>query len=181
MIRLIVVALLFAGLAAGCREQEPAVETTQSQSATSPAETVAAPAVVAEPSGASAASHDVTGGYFAMAPVPAEFADLDHLSLATIDENAAPAPLNGFLRPKEASRADYVLENPRIEGLSLTFTTSRVDGIHYEFSGEFSVLGNFPADPPDPEAAVLAGTLTRLRDGKILSSTPVRFQYSAGG
>lgn len=126
-------------------------------------------------------SHDVTGAYFAMSEWPAEFAELDHLALATIDENAAPAPLNGFLRPKEQSAKDYTLINPTLDGKSLTFKTIAVDGVHYEFRGAFEILDNFPSNPPAYETAVLTGTLTKLRDGKSVASTPVKFRYEAGG
>lgn len=128
-----------------------------------------------------APQHEVTGAYFAMTELPAEFAELDHLALATIDENAAPAPLNGFLRPKKQSAKDYTLESPTLDGKTLTFRTVAVDGVHYEFTGAFELLGNFPETPPDYETAVLTGTLTKLRDGQSVASTPVKFRYEAGG
>ncbi len=116
-----------------------------------------------------------------MAPLPPEFAELEHLSLATIDENAAPAPLNGFLRPKQRSAEDYKLVQPLLDGKQLTFTTTVVDGVHYQFSGAFELLGNFAENPPDYETAVLTGTLSKLRDGQQVAATPVRFRYEAGG
>lgn len=124
---------------------------------------------------------DPTGAYFAMDELPADFADLEHLSLATIDENAAPAPLNGFLRPKDRNAKDYKLVDPKIDGDHLTFTTEAVDGIHYEFHGVFTTRGDFAANPPASDTAVLTGTLTKMRDGRIAASTPVRFHYEAGG
>jgi hypothetical protein len=47
---------------------------------------------------------------------PAEFADLDHLLLAIIDENAEPAPLHRFLRPKKQDERDVTLVDPVIDG-----------------------------------------------------------------
>lgn len=127
------------------------------------------------------AAHDVTGAYFPIDPLPAELTELEHLSLATIDENGAPAPLNGFLRPKQRSADDYTLVRPALDGKRLTFTTTAVNGVHYAFSGAFEVLDNFPQNPPSFETAVLTGTLTKLRDGREIAATPVKFRYEAGG
>ncbi len=126
-------------------------------------------------------SLDPTGAYFVMTELPPELAELDHLLLATIDENAAPAPLNGFLRPKEQEAKDYVLVSPKLDGRNLTFTTAAVDGVSYRFEGAFEVVGNFAENPPPYETAALTGTLTKLRDGNAAASTPVKFRYEAGG
>lgn len=126
-------------------------------------------------------TYDVTGSYFPIDPLPPEFADLEHLLLATIDENAAPAPLNGFLRPKAREANDYMLVKPSIEGKRLTFTTTDNGGVHYAFRGEFEVLANFAENPPSYETTVLAGTLEKIRGGNVVASTPVRFRYEAGG
>ena len=160
-------------LIASCREAEPPAPPT---TATTPAPVTATqPAEVATP------SHDVTGAYFAMSDLPAEFAELEHLSLATIDENAAPAPLNGFLRPIKREAKDYTLVSPKLDGRNLAFKTIAVDGVHYEFTGTFEVLDNFPANPPSYETTVLTGTLTKVRNGETVASTPVKFRYEAGG
>ncbi|HEV7239882.1 MAG TPA: hypothetical protein VGQ36_11630 [Thermoanaerobaculia bacterium] len=170
----IIAALLLIAVAA-CREAEP-------PSAAAPTSTVAttteAQPAPAEPS---ETPLDPTGAYFAMTELPAEFAELEHLSLATIDENAASAPLNGFLRPKDRDAKDYALISPKLEGRNLTFTTAAVDDVHYEFSGAFQVVGNFAAEPPSYETAVLNGTLTKFRDDRSVASTPVKFRYEAGG
>ena len=129
----------------------------------------------------SAAGLDPTGAYFAMSELPAEFKELEHLSLATIDENAAPAPLNGFLRPKARGADDYVLVKPLLSGTALTFTTTAVKGVHYSFTGAFQRTGNFAENPPGYEDVALSGTLTKLRDGAPIASTPVNFRYEAGG
>jgi hypothetical protein len=127
------------------------------------------------------ADHDVTGAYFPMEPWSEEFAELEHLSLANIDENAAPAPLNGFLRPKARAADDYELVNPVLSGTRLTFVTTSHGGVRYEFDGEFAQLAKFPENPPAYETAILTGTLKRVRDGQTVASTPVRFRYEAGG
>jgi hypothetical protein len=174
---LISLALFF--LLTSCREAE--VPAAAPPPAPAPVTATAPEAAPATTSSAEVPSHDVTGAYFAMSELPAEFADLEHLSLATIDENAEPAPLNGFLRPKDRDAKDYTLMSPTLDGRNLTFRTVAVDGVHYEFNGAFDVLDNFPANPPSYETAVLTGTLTKLRNGKSVASTPVKFRYEAGG
>lgn len=179
MSRLIAVVLL--ALAFGCREAEPPAAALPPPTESAAATSVDPGATATEPAATTAASHDVTGGYFAMAELPGEFAELDHLLLATIDENANPAPLNGFLRPKDPDAKDYRLDRPTLEGKRLTFRTEAVAGVHYEFQGAFEVLDTFAANPPDYETAALTGTLTKFREGKSIASTPVRFRYEAGG
>lgn len=155
-------------LAFGCREtpqpEAPAAEPT------------ATAAVLPDP-----VSHDVTGAYFPTDPWPSELAELDHLSLATIDENGEPAPLSGFLRPKEQAAKDFKLLNPSMDGRNLTFMTGAVDGVYFTFTGAFEVLGKFPENPPGYETVVLSGTLNKLRNGTTVASTPVKFRYEAGG
>ncbi|HYI12028.1 MAG TPA: hypothetical protein VEK57_23440 [Thermoanaerobaculia bacterium] len=178
------------GLAAGavlitaCGQPErPAAPPETPAAATAAAEPAAVPADTAAttPAEGPVVAHDITGGYFPMEKLPAEFSELDHLSLATIDENAAPAPLNGFLRPKKSSAEDYTLVSPVLDGKRLTFTTKAVGGVQYAFTGAFEVLHNFPETPPDYETAVLSGTLTKMRDGKTVAETPVKYRYEAGG
>lgn len=173
----VLISLALAVLLTSCREAEPPASppATTNTVAPTPAATETQPAEVPLP------SHDVTGGYFAMSDLPAEFAELEHLLLATIDENAAPAPLNGFLRSKKREAKDYTLVSPKLDGKNLTFRTVAVDGVHYEFTGVFEVLDNFPVNPPSYETAVLSGTLTKLRDGQTVAATPVKFRYEAGG
>lgn len=179
MSRLFMCALFLLLAVAACRRAEP----PSAAATTSTVAPVEAPveAPPAAPVATSETAIEPTGAYFAMDELPAEFADLDHLLLATIDENAAPAPLNGFVRPKKAEAQDYALVRPVLAGRNLTFTTTAVDGVHYAFDGAFEVLGNFAENPPSYETAVLTGTLKKLRDGKSIASTPVRFRYEAGG
>ncbi|HEX8409153.1 MAG TPA: hypothetical protein VF883_09825 [Thermoanaerobaculia bacterium] len=186
MTRALISALVLTLIAAGCREAEqppaapasPATPPVAESSTVAPTATQPQPAEVPpEP----LPEHDVTGSYFAMDKLPADFAELDHLMLATIDENAEPAPLNGFLRPKKQSAEDYKLVNPTMTGRTLTFTTAPVNGTHYEFTGAFDVLHKFAENPPPYETAVLTGTLTKHRGGNSIATTPVKFRYENGG
>ena len=173
----VLISLALADVLTSCREAEaPAPPpATTSTVAPTPAVTETQPAEVPPP------SHDVTGSYVPMSDLPAEFSELEHLLLATIDENAAPAPLNGFLRPKKSEAKDYTLVSPTLDGKNLTFRTIAVNGVHYEFTGTFEVLDHFAANPPAYETTVLSGTLTKLRDGQTVAATPVKFRYEAGG
>ena len=124
---------------------------------------------------------DVTGAYFPAGPLPAEFSDMEHLSLATIDADGKPADLNGFVRPKERSARDYKLVDPKLEGKVLTFTTSAVKGVSFSFEGAFERLDDFSKDPPANDELILKGTLTKMEDGEKAALTRVAFTYSAGG
>jgi hypothetical protein len=124
---------------------------------------------------------DVTGTYFPAEGLPSEFSELEHLSLATIDANGNPAPLNGFIRPKRRSAKDYQLVAPKMDGRNLTFTTTTVGGVGYSFKGAFEKLDNFSANPPPSDQVILRGVLTKTKDGQLVSETPVSFTYSAGG
>ena len=184
----LVCALLGLGLA-GCDR----TTNTSTQNANNPA-TTTSPSVAASPAGNSnqrpAASPeqsgnttqgDVTGAYFAVGTLPSAFAEIEHLSLATIDENGNPAPLNGFIRPRRRSASDYRLANPTLNGNDLNFTTAAVNGISYRFTGRFEMMRDFAANPPESDAVVLRGTLTKLERGEVVAETPVSFTYSAGG
>jgi hypothetical protein len=124
---------------------------------------------------------DVTGAYFPAEDLPSEFSELEHLSLATIDANGNPAPLNGFIRPKRRSAKDYQLVTPKMDGRNLTFTTTTVGGVGYSFKGTFEKLDNFSANPPPSDQVILRGVLTKTKNGQVVSEAPVSFTYSAGG
>ncbi|HEU4887286.1 MAG TPA: hypothetical protein VFV49_05320 [Thermoanaerobaculia bacterium] len=187
--RCVILASVAIAILAGCGETStaPSEPVATATVATTPAATPEVPSATdaAAPPTAEAPentpAHDVTGPYFPTSPLPKEFAELDHLLLATIDENGAPAPLNGFLRPKAASAKDYVLVQPALNGRDLTFTTAPVNGVHYSFSGAFQRLDHFAANAPPYDEVVLSGTLTKIRNGKSVATTPVGFAYQAGG
>jgi len=135
----------------------------------------------ADPRSEKESQSDVTGAYFPAEDLPSEFSDLEHLSLATIDANGNPAPLNGFIRPKRRSAKDYQLVTPKMDGRNLTFTTTNVGGVGYSFKGAFEKLDNFSANPPPSDQVILRGVLTKTQDGQVVSEAPVSFTYSAGG
>lgn len=124
---------------------------------------------------------DVTGAYFPAGPLPAEFSDIEHLSLATIDAQGNPSDLNGFIRPKNRSARDYTLVDPKLEGKYLTFTTTAVKGVSFSFEGAFERVDDFSKNPPPTDELILKGTLTKMEDGEKAALTRVAFTYSAGG
>lgn len=123
---------------------------------------------------------DVTGAYFPAGQLPAEFSDIEHLSLATIDAEGNAADLNGFVRPKERGAKDYKLVDPKLEGKFLTFTTTAVRGVSYSFKGTFERLDDFSKNPPAADELILKGTLTKMEDGEEAALTRVGFTYAAG-
>lgn len=123
---------------------------------------------------------DPTGGYFFTGRLPKQFGRIDFIALATLDENANPAPLNGFVRVSPLSAPDYKTATITLQGEHLTFVTKAVKGISYRFDGNFSRLGNFPADPPPSDEVVLSGRFTKLKNGREVISRDVQLTYSAG-
>lgn len=179
--------------AVGCSNASNTTTTTTTQS-TNQSVVAASPTATASPAVQSTNSTnantgqtdkntkgDVTGAYFASGTLPNDFSEIDHLSLATIDENAKPAPLNGFIRPKRKSAKDYKLVNPTLNGNNLTFSTVTVDGVSYSFTGTFEKMDDFSANPPPTDQVILKGTLTKMSGGKSVAETKVNFTYSAGG
>lgn len=186
MARLFLVCALFGLFAIGCSTASNSV-TENANKATTSASPTATPTsqptkrdASSEKAGATAQG-DVTGAYFVKGSLPKDFSEIDHLSLATIDERGNPSPLNGFIRPKRRSANDYKLVSPKLNGKELTFSTTTVDGVSYSFRGTFEKLQDFSANPPPADEVILRGKLSRLVDGNVAVETDVNFTYSAGG
>jgi hypothetical protein len=187
--RLFSVCALFGLCAIGCGTASNSVTENTHQSAT-PASPPATVAPASQPSKSTNVNSektntntqgDVTGAYFVKGSLPGDFSEIEHLSLATIDDRGDPAPLNGFIRPKRRSAKDYQLVNLRLSGKNLTFSTTTVNGISYSFTGTFEKPGDFSANPPSSDEVILRGKLTKLLDGNMVIETDVNFTYSAGG
>jgi len=123
---------------------------------------------------------DPTGYFFFTTKLPKAFGRIDHINLATVDENGQPAPLNGMVRMAGRSAPDYRTVNAQLEGSHITFTTAAVNGVSYAFDGTFQRTGDFSADPPPSDAVVLRGTFTKLKDGKAVIARAVGFRYEMG-
>ena len=189
MNRLFLVSTLIGLFAVGCSTAPDAATksanmsaSTASPSATAtPAGPPVKPAEVSGEKTGTTAQGDVTGAYFVEGTLPGEFSEIEHLSLATIDDSGNPAPLNGFIRPKRRAAKDYRLVSPKLSGKELTFSTTAVDGVSYSFKGTFEKLTDFAANPPRSDEVILRGKLRKLRDGNMVTETDVNFTYSAGG
>ena len=160
---------------------KPAAATASPSATATPGGQAAKPSDASNTSSDKGAKGDVTGAYFAAGTLPGEFSEIEHLSLATIDEQGKPAPLNGFIRPKRRSAKDYKLVSPKLNGNNLTFLTVVVDGVSYSFTGIFQKMDNFSANPPPSDEVILQGTLTKMFEGNVVAVTNVNFTYSAGG
>jgi hypothetical protein len=186
MNRLFLVCALFGLFTVGCsKASDTATDSNKSAATASPSATPAGqPAKrtdVSNEKTGPATQGDVTGAYFLKGSLPGDFAEIEHLSLATIDDQGKPAPLNGFIRPKRRSAQDYQLVNPKLTGKNLSFTTKAVSGVSYSFTGTFEKLDNFSANPPPTDEVILRGKLTKLLDGNMVIEMDVNFTYSAGG
>ena len=189
MNRLFLVCALFGLFVVGCSKASDTVTDSSNKSAAT-ASPSATSAPAGQPTGRTDASNtkpetgaqgDVTGAYFVKGTLPGDYSEIEHLSLATIDDQGNPAPLNGFIRPKRRSAKDYKLVNPKLTGKNLTFSTTTVSGVSYSFTGTFEKLADFSANPPPPDEVILRGKLTKLLDGNMVIETDVDFTYSAGG
>ena len=188
MNRLFLVCALFALCASGCSKTSDTTTRSTNKSAA-----IASPSATATPAGqptkptdvsnektGTNTQGDVTGAYFVKGSLPSDFSEIEHLSLATIDDQGNPAPLNGFIRPKRRSAKDYQLVRPKLDGKNLSFTTTTVNGVSYSFTGTFEKLDDFSANPPPSDEVILRGKLTKLLDGNMVIETDVNFTYSAG-
>lgn len=148
--------------------------------------TQTAPAAPA-PASEQAADFDPFGYYLLESdvPLPDWALTIDHLHLSTIEmqgDQIVSAPLHGLIRSKGAAEGrpgdDYRIANLVLNRQRLTFTTEEVDGISFEFAGQFLQTGNFPENPP--QGLVLAGKLRHLQKGEVSGEMNVSFRYEPG-
>jgi hypothetical protein len=137
----------------------------------------------ASPSEGAAAVTDAFGYYLLEDPdsLPAWAQSIDHLHLSNIElrgEEVVKIPLEGFIRMKEAGSPDYHLDPVRLEGQALSFKTEEIDGISYDFEGNFLVSGELPTQAP--QGTVLKGRLRRLERGSPAGELDARFNYTPG-
>ncbi|MEA2561613.1 MAG: hypothetical protein QOH06_3117 [Acidobacteriota bacterium] len=131
-----------------------------------------------------AAVTDAFGYYFLEDPaaLPAWAQSIDHLHLSNIElkgEEIVKVPLEGFIRmEEEAGGRDYHLQPVRLEGQALSFKTQEIDGISYDFEGDFLVSGELPTQAP--QGTVLKGRLRRLERGSPAGELAARFNYTPG-
>jgi len=136
-------------------------------------------------------SIDLDGYYFLTAPLPTWCADIDVLTLLTIEadysngDSTRPrikrVPLWGFIRLKRPSGGhpvDFRLKDIVLRDHDFSFSTIAVDSVSYQFTGRFRRVGNFHEDPP--QGIVLVGHLQKRRSGKVLYEGEVQYIWSGG-
>ena len=125
-----------------------------------------------------AADPDVHGFFFFKGRVPAAFRNIDHLNLDIPGGSDTP-PYYGQIRLKAPAGTDYKLLKPTLNGKHLAFKTKKVGGVSYEFDGTLTRT-NFDAPQPSSEEVVLTGTLKKVKGGKIIASSRVRYTWFLG-
>jgi len=118
-------------------------------------------------------------GYYFIEKSPRAFSDISEIHLAGDYGAKEKPPFYGLIRMTRKSAPDFRLLQPSLIDKQLTFKTKTVGGIHYEFSGYFTKLGNFPETRPEAQI-LLQGRLTKYRGKQKLASAELRFSYSAG-
>ena len=74
----------------------------------------------------------------------------------------------------------YQLTNIKLVDKQFSFETTELDGVSYQFSGEFARLANFPSEEDRGEEIILKGVLTILRSKKVVTLSNVGFSYFGG-
>jgi hypothetical protein len=118
-------------------------------------------------------------GYYSIEKAPKAFADISEIHLAGEFGAQQKPPIHGLIRLKKKSAKDFRLFKPVLSGKNLTFKSKTVGGIHYEFSGRFTKLENFPVTQPNGEI-LLKGKLTKYHGKRIIATATLRFSYEAG-
>lgn len=125
---------------------------------------------------------DPEGKYFVLDDSGNELGDLSFIRIenknfevgAKDERFGAPINPKGSLAVNEENQ--YELEKINISDGKLQTETITKDGIKYEFTGEFVVKGNFYT--LDENARVLKGTLTKKRNGEVISKDDVTFGWT---
>ena len=118
-------------------------------------------------------------GYYSIDHAPRAFRDISEIHLAGNYGAEQRPPMYGLIRLKRKSASDYRLMKPTLDGKMLTFKTRSVAGVHYEFSGEFTRLDDFPSTQPNGEV-LLKGRLIKYSGKRRIASANLSFSYEAG-
>lgn len=132
----------------------------------------------------SAYEFDAEGEYYLIGDLPEGFKDFDTLGIETrnyenvSEENdwkGVPIPPEGFVLTKKKFK--FVRIN--IANREISFETESKKGISYKFTGKFIDAEEIKFDDYS-EYIVLKGRLTKLRDGKKIAESEVKFAESHG-
>jgi hypothetical protein len=124
------------------------------------------------------ADYGVGGDYYINAEQPEEFKDFERIEIIDrvykdIDDKkypyGKPIPPQGYVHT--TTRKEYKFTRVSISRTNFAFETEAKKGISYKFSGEFV--------DADETMTVFRGRLTKMRDGKKISSR--NFEFVTGG
>jgi hypothetical protein len=120
---------------------------------------------------------NIQGFYTPSGNIPTEFKTIDYLELRNgRDEISA----FGVVKIKGRGGNYYLLE-PKLTDKNISVKTRTVKGISYEFNGMFTRLDMATTDmDPDSKEIFLTGKLKKLKAGKVIAETDVKFTYYVG-
>lgn len=99
-----------------------------------------------------------------------EFANLQHLSLSS----TSAKNISGFVVTKSGS---FKIISPKLRGGEFDFKTQAIKGISYSFAGKF-VMTDFSNSTEESE--ILSGVFFKYRNGKLIATVYLDFDYWVG-
>jgi hypothetical protein len=132
---------------------------------------------------------DAGNDYYIIGKLPKAFRDFENLSIVTRDyENTSeennyegvPIPPRGFFLAKK----EFDFTRINIANRQIVFETEAKKGVSYQFVGEFTDEEAIESKDKDgyeyTEYAVLKGRLKKMRDGKKIAESEVKFAIMHG-
>ena len=122
---------------------------------------------------------DAGGDYYMVGKLPKGFEEFDSLSILTNeykpnakgDYEPIPIPPEGSL----FTNKDFKFSRINISNRQISFVTESVKGISYKFTGAFLEEKDFYTIKD--ETVVLKGQLIKMKDGKKMAESKVKFGY----
>jgi hypothetical protein len=116
-----------------------------------------------------------SGYFYAKDPLPAAFADFDHLTYLELLQETDDSPGNGMYTTRGEA---YLFTKAETAG-SFEFTTTTFNDISYSFKGKLEPNCIFEEElRKAPDKVVAEGSLVKFKNGEQVAETLVRFTYS---
>jgi hypothetical protein len=125
---------------------------------------------------------DPSGHFYPKEKLSGPFVDFDHVALLRSSEHDADRPRPGVYTTRGEVYAFAELRTnatPDFRKIVFEFATATINGIGYEFRGEFLNNHVFEEFVTDPTEVVAQGRLLKLKNAGIEAEAQVRFVYSA--
>jgi ankyrin repeat protein len=125
---------------------------------------------------------DPSGHFYPKDKLSGQFVNFDHVTLLRSTEAAAELPRPGVYTTQGEVYTFTTLHTnptPDFRKIVFEFSTTTIDGIGYEFTGEFLNTHVFEEYVTDPNEVVAQGRLLKLEHGHIQAESEVEFVYSA--